>query len=192
MGRFDSYSGLLSAYPYAFRASDSLLFRSYVVVSTLVGAIVAALAVGGLLVLIGNTAGAAGGSLTLSRTFYVVVALFVFVPVVAPVLFVANRYRRERRVDDRYDGALAAAGYLFVVSVYLALVASMPEEFGSGSQTVTRPEPSGVFAPVVDVLYAIPPAASPLLVLAGALVVDAAHRRFGSKHGNGERAYGRR
>ncbi|NIB99818.1 hypothetical protein [Halobacterium sp. R2-5] len=188
MGRFDSYSGLLTAYPYAFRQSDSLLFRSYVVVSTLVGALVVALAVGGLLVLLGNTAGARGGSLTLSRTFYVVLALFVFVPLVAPVLFVAHRHRRERRVAERYDAALAASGYLFVASVYLALVASMPEEFGSGSEAVTRPEPSGVFAPVVEALYAVPSAASPLLVLAGALVVYLAHRRFGSKHGNGETA----
>ena len=50
MGRFDSYSGLVTAYPYAFRQSDSLLFRSYVVVSTVVAAVVVALAGGGLLV----------------------------------------------------------------------------------------------------------------------------------------------
>ncbi len=188
MGRFDSYSGLVTAYPYAFRQSDSLLFRSYVVVSTVVAALVVALAVGGLLVLIGNTTGAGGGSLTLSRTFYVVVGLFVFVPIVAPVLFVANRHRRERRVADRYDAALGATGYVVGVSVYLALVASMPAEFGSGSETITRPEPSGIFAPVVELLYAVPSVASPLFVLAGALVVYGVHRRFASKHGNGETA----
>ncbi|MUV60161.1 hypothetical protein [Halobacterium sp. CBA1126] len=181
MGRFDSYSGLLTAYPYAFRQSDSLLFRSYVVVSAVVAAVVVALAVGGLLVLIGNTTGTGGGSLTLSRTFYVVLALFVFVPVVAPVLFVANRHRRERRVADRYDAALAAAGYAFVLSVYVALVASMPPEFGSGSDAVARPEPSGALAPVVEALYAVPPVASPLFVLAGALVVYAVHRRYSSE-----------
>jgi hypothetical protein len=188
MGRFDSYSGLVTAYPYAFRQSDSLLFRSYVVVSTVVAAVVVALAAGGLLVLIGNTTGAGGGSLTLSRTFYVVVGLFVFVPIVAPVLFVANRHRRERRVADAYDAALAAAGYVFVLSVYVALVASMPAEFGSGENVVTRPEPSGVFAPVVEALYAVPSVASPLFVLAGALVVYGVHRRYASKHGNGEPA----
>ncbi|MFB6269909.1 MAG: hypothetical protein ABEH83_08205, partial [Halobacterium sp.] len=124
MGRFDTYSGMLTAFPYAFRQSDSRLFRSYVVVSTLVGALVALLMANALVVLVGNTASAPGGSLTLSRTFYVVVGLFVFVPVVAPVLFVAHRYRRERSVADQYDAALAAAGYLFVGSVYLALVVS--------------------------------------------------------------------
>jgi len=180
MGRFDSYSGLVTAYPYAFRQSDSLLFRSYVVVSTLVAAIVVALAVGGLLVLVGNTAGARGGSLTLSRTFYIVVALLVFVPIVAPVLFVANRHRRDREVAQRYDPALAVSGYVFVFSVYVALVASMPAKFGAGADAVTRPEPSGVLAPAVEALYAVPPVASPLFVVAGALVVYAAHRSFGS------------
>ncbi|MCG1004091.1 MULTISPECIES: hypothetical protein [Halobacterium] len=188
MGRFDSYSGLLTAYPYAFGQSSSLLFRSYVVVSAVVAAAVVALAVGGLLVLISNTTGAGGGSLTLSRTFYVVVGLFVFVPIVGPVLFVANRHRRQRQVADSYDAALGAAGYGFVLSVYVALVASMPPEFGSGANVVTRPEPSGVFAPVVELLYAVPSVASPLFVLAGALVVYGVHRHFASKHGNGETA----
>ncbi|WP_336036184.1 hypothetical protein [Halobacterium yunchengense] len=178
MGRFDSYSGLLSAFPYAFRQSDSLLFRSYVVVSALLGALFAFLMGGALLVLVGNTAGTRGGSLTLSRTFYVVVGLFVFLPLVAPVLFVARRHRRGRRVADRYDGALAAAGYLFVASVYLGVVASMPPEFATDGETVARPDPSGLFAPVVEVLYAIPAPASPLVPLAGALLVYAVHRRY--------------
>jgi len=114
MGRFDSYSGLLTAYPYAFRQSDSRLFRSYVVVSGLLGALFAFLMAGALVVLVGNTAGARGGSLTLSRTFYVVVGLFVFAPLVGPVLLVARRHRRETPVAPRYDAALGAAGYAFV------------------------------------------------------------------------------
>jgi hypothetical protein len=176
MGRFDSYSGMLTAFPYAFRQSDSRLFRSYVVVSTLVGALVAALMAGGLLVLVGNTAGARGGSLTLSRTFYVVVGLFVFVPLVAPVLFVANRHRRDRRVADRYDDALAAAGYLFVGAVYLGLVVSTPAEYREAG------------GPVVDALYSLPAAAGLVPPVVAAAAVYLVHRRLGSKHGNGERA----
>ncbi|MXR22166.1 hypothetical protein [Halobacterium bonnevillei] len=189
MGRFDSYSGLLTAFPYAFRQSTSRLFRSYVVVSAALGVVFAFLMTGALLVLIGNTAGARGGSLTLSRTFYVVVGLLLFLPLVAPVLFVARRHRRDRRVAAEYDTALAAAGYLFAFSVYLGGVASMPARFETNGEVVTRPPPEGLFAPVVELLYAIPPAASPLVPLVGALVVYAAHRRYGSKHGNGEPAY---
>ncbi|MFB6072661.1 MAG: hypothetical protein ABEJ88_06815 [Halobacterium sp.] len=178
MGRFDTYSGLLSAYPYAFRASDSRLFRSYVVVSGVLGALFAFLMAGALLVLVGNTAGAQGGTLTLSRTFYVVVGLFVFLPLVAPVLFVARRHRRDAPVRERYDAALALAGYAFVVSVYLGVVASMPAQYRIDGELTSRPEPAGVFAPVVEALYAMPAAASPLVPLAGALLVYAVHRRF--------------
>lgn len=188
MGRFDSYAGLLTAYPYAFRQSDSRLFRSYAVVSALLGGLFAFLMTVALLVLVGNTAGARGGSLTLSRTFYVVVGLFVFAPLVGPVLLVARRHRRDTPVATRYDTALGAAGYAFVLSVYLGVVASMPAEFRTNGELVSRPEPSGVFAPVVELLYAIPGVASPVVPLVGALLVYAVHRRFRSKGGNDERA----
>src|SRR6056297_2410196 len=171
MGRFDSYSGLLTAFPYAFRASDSRLFKSYAVVAAVLGGLFAFLMTGALVVLVGNTAGARGGSLTLSRTFYVVLGLFVFFPLVAPVLLVARRHRREAPVRDRYDTALAASGYAFAISVYLGVVASMPAEFRVGDSLTTRPEPSGVFAPVVEALYALPPTFSWVVPLAGALLV---------------------
>lgn len=178
MGRFDSYSGLLSAFPYAFRTSESRLFRAYAVVSGVLGGLFAFMMLGALVVLIGNTASAPGGSLTLSRTFYVVVGLFVFVPLVAPVLLVARRHRRETPVRERYDAAMGAAGFAFALSVYLGVVASMPAQYRVGEELTSRPEPSGIFAPVVEALYALPPIASPLVPLAGAVVVYLAHRRF--------------
>ena len=180
MGRFDSYSGLLTAFPYAFRASDSRLFKSYTVVAAVFGGLFAFLMAGALVVLVGDTASARGGSLTLSRTFYVVVGLFVFVPLVAPVLLVARRHRRETPVGERYDPALAASGYGFALSVYLGVVASMPAEYRVGGELTSRPAPSGVLAPVVEALYALPPAFSWVVPLAGALLVYAAHRRFRS------------
>jgi hypothetical protein len=178
MGRFDSYSGLLTAFPYAFRTSESRLFRAYAVVSALLGGLFALMMVIAIVVLIGNTASAPGGSLTLSRTFYVVVGLFVFAPLVAPVLFVARRHRRGTPVRERYDAALGASGFLFALSVYLGVVASMPAQYRVGEELTSRPEPSGVFAPVIEALYALPPIASPVVPLAGALVVYLAHRRF--------------
>jgi hypothetical protein len=180
MGRFDSYSGLLTAFPYAFRASDSRLFKSYAVVAAVLGGLFAFLMAGALVVLVGNTTGTTGGSLTLSRTFYVVIGLFVFFPLVAPVLLVARRHRRGTPVRERYDHALAASGYVFALSVYLGVVASMPAAFRVGEEMTTRPEPTGVFAPVVEALYALPSVLSPLVPLAGALLVYAAHRRFSS------------
>jgi len=104
----------------------------------------------------------------------------VFFPLVAPVLLVARRHRRETSVRERYDSALAASGYVFALSVYLGVIASMPAEFQVGEELTTRPDPGGLFAPVVEALYALPPALSFLVPLAGALLVYAVHRRFQS------------
>jgi hypothetical protein len=178
MGRFDSYAGLLSAFPYAFGQSDSRLFKSYALVSALLAGLFTFMMIGAVLVLLGNTGGVRGGTLTLSRTFYVLVGLAVFFPLVAPVLLVARRHRRDTPVDPRYDAALATAGYAFVLSVYAGVVASMPETFVTNGETVARPEPAGLLAPVVEALYAVPPEASPLVPLAGAVLVYAVHRRL--------------
>ncbi|AAG20163.1 MULTISPECIES: hypothetical protein [Halobacterium] len=176
MGRFDSYSGLLSAFPYAFRESDSRLFKSYAVVSAVLGGLFAFLMAGALVVLISNTAGGSGGSLTLSRTFYVVLGLFVFLPLVSPVLFVARRHRRALSVNPAYDAGVSTAGYLFVVSVYLGVVASMPATYRVAGELASRPPPSGVAAPLIAALYGIPPQFSPVVPLAGAVLVYATHR----------------
>jgi hypothetical protein len=162
------YRGIFGAFPYAFRASDSLLFRSYVVLSAFVAALVTVLFGLALVVLVGQTAGAVGGSLTLSRTFYIVVALFVVAPVVAPTLFVARRHRRGEARDDAYDVALALAGYLFVGSLYVGLVATVPE----AQQTTT----SGAVAPVVRLLYDLPPVAGIVPPLVCALLIYLVHR----------------
>ncbi|MFB6107937.1 MAG: hypothetical protein ABEJ82_03730 [Haloplanus sp.] len=145
----DGYRGVFGAYPFAFRESDSLLFRSYVVVGGLLAAGTAILFALGLVVLLAKTALVPGGTLTLSRSFYAVLGLFVVVPLVAPVLFVARRHRRgEARDDDAYDPALALSGYLFALSLYVGLVATVPP-----AQQTT---PTGVFAPAVRVLYGLP------------------------------------
>ena len=51
---------------------------------------------------------------------------------------------------------MAVLGYAFLVSLYLAAIISMPESFTLDGETVTRPQPSGLTAPIVAVLYAIP------------------------------------
>ena len=174
----DGYRGLFGAFPYAFRRTDSWLCRSYVVVGALAAALLTLLFGFGLVVIFGKTLGFGGGSLTLLRAFYVVVGLFAVAPVIAPVLLVARRHRRETPAKPGYDAALAAAGYLFLLSLYAGVVASMPETFTLDGETVTRPEPSGLFAPVVAALYALPPAAAPLLPISAAAFVLAVHRRL--------------
>ena len=165
-----AYRGVIGAFPYAARASESWLFRSYAVVSVLVGGGLGLLFAFGLVVLVAQTAAVTGGSLTLSRAFYVVVGLCLVLPVVAPTLLVARRHRRGGSTQ-RYDAALAAAGYLLVVSLYVGLVITVPP--------AQQAAPTGAFAPVVAALYALPPVAALGPPLAGVAAIVAAHRLAG-------------
>ncbi|NHN46937.1 hypothetical protein G9464_04915 [Halostella sp. JP-L12] len=163
-----TYRGLPGAFPYAFRTSDSWAFRGYAVLSALLTVLVTLLLGSALVVLIGDTVGTAGGSLTLSRSFYVLVGLLVVVPVVAPVLLVARRHRRAGS-DARYDRRLALAGFGFVLALYVGLVITVPP----AQQTAA----SGPLAPVVDALYALPPLVGLLPPILAALVIALMHRR---------------
>ncbi|GAB7095707.1 hypothetical protein JCM30237_28610 [Halolamina litorea] len=178
----DDYGGILGAFPYAFRRSDSRLFRSYVLVGGLATVLLALVCVLAVVVVFGQTAGARGGNFTLSRSFIALLGLLAVVPVVAPVLLAARTRRRGVAEDDRfepprgYEPLLAVGGYLFLLSLYLGLVASMPETFTLDGETVTRPEASGLFAPVVAALYAVPPTASPLIPAGAAALIVVIHR----------------
>jgi hypothetical protein len=152
----EAYRGVIGAFPYAFRQGDSLFFRLYVIVGTLAALFVGGLFTLALVVWIGQTASTPGGSLTLSRTFIAVVGLFTAGPLLAPTLLVARKHRKGLSYHPRYDTIMAALGYAFLVSLYLAAIISMPESFTLDGETVTRPQPSGLTAPIVAVLYAIP------------------------------------
>lgn len=142
-----TYSGLVSAFPYALRESDSWLFKCYVLVGGLVAAAVTLLFVFALVVLVAATTGGPGGTFTVSRAFFVIVGLFVVAPVLAPVLLVARRHRHTR-ASRRYDAALALAGYLLLCSLYVGVVITVPPE--------QQIQPTGALAPVVEALYALP------------------------------------
>ena len=144
----EPYRGVIGAFPYAFRQGDSLFFRLYVVVGTLAALFLGGLFTLALVVWIGQTTSSPSGSLTLSRTFIAVVGLFTAGPLLAPTLLVARKHRKGLSYHPRYDTIMAVLGYAFLVSLYLAAIISMPESF--------RPEPSGLTAPIVAVLYAIP------------------------------------
>lgn len=173
----EEYSGLLGAFPYAFRQSASRLFRAYVVVGGLLAAALAALFAFALVVSIASTTGIGGGTITFVRSVFVLLGFLVVAPLIAPVLLVARRHRRQGS-DVRYDAALAASGAVYVVTLYLGAVASMPAEFVLDGEATTRPEPSAATAPLVEALYAVPEVLSWTIPLAGAALVYVVHRRF--------------
>ena len=174
----DDYSGVLGAFPYALRRSDSRLFRLYAAVGGLLAAALAVFFTFALIVTVASTATLSGGTITFVRSVFILFGFLVVAPLVAPVLFVARRHRRIGG-DATYDTWLGAAGVGYLVTLYCGAVASMPAEFEVGGQgATTRPEPSGVAAPVVEALYAVPEALSWSIPLAGAVVILLAHRRL--------------
>lgn len=166
MGRVDDYSGILTAYPYAARASSSWAFRLYVVVSAFVTLFVSVIFAAALIDLIAATAGVPGGSLTLSRTFYVVLNLLVILPMVAPVLFVAYRHRRGSSVSTRYDRAMAAAGFLYLLTAYVGAVSTTPPEHQEATGRLGR------------ILYDLPPEVGIGVALVAAVGIYLTHRWF--------------
>jgi hypothetical protein len=179
----DGYRGIVGAFPYALLASRSLLFKLWVLVSALATLLIGGFVTLGIVFLIGQTAGIAGGSLTLSRAFYVVVGLFVVAPVVAPTLLVARRHRRgtPREDDDTtdssgapapsvtYDRLLALSGFVFLLLLYVGLVATVPVE-------QQQPVSPGVWAPLIRYLYSLPQPAGLVPPAVGAVLVYLAHR----------------
>jgi hypothetical protein len=147
-------------------ASESLAFRSYAVVSALVAVLLVVTVLLALPVWIAQTIGHTALN-KVGRGLLPVIVLGLLVPLFAPVVYVARNHRRDRG-SKRGDAALAATGYLFVLSIYLALVISAPADL--------RTAPSGALAPVVELLYALPNVSSLLAPVVGALLVVLAQR----------------
>lgn len=163
----ETYAGLFGAIPYALRSSRSWLFKLYVLVGGLVALVATVLMAFALVTLVARTATVPGGSLTLSRAFYVVVGLFVVGPLLAPILLVARRHRREGS-KKRYDASLALAGFVFLGSLYVGLLVSVPP---------AQQEPvSGAFAPVVESLYALPQVGGVVPPVFAAALIAVVHR----------------
>jgi hypothetical protein len=173
-----TYGGLLTAFPYAVRESDSRLFKLYATVSGLLSTLLAFFFAAAVTVAVSNTLGAGGGTFTFVRSFYVFVALAVVSPIVAPVLFVAREHRRGRG-DAGFDRRMALLGFVYFVALYVAAVISMPPEFTLDGEVTTRPDPSGLFAPLVRVFYLMPPLSSilpPALVGVAMYLLDRKHK----------------
>ncbi|WP_096389779.1 hypothetical protein [Halopenitus persicus] len=166
----EAYRGALGAFPYAVRASDSWFFRVYWLVGSLAALFVALVVTMGLVVELARTSELVrGGLVSFSRSLFVLVGFLAVGPLVAPVLLVARRHRLGTDVHPRYDQALAACGYAFLASLYLALVISAPPAF----QTPTD-------SALLELLYAAHPILGILPPLAAAVVMVLVHRRLGT------------
>jgi len=159
-----SRSVVVGAFRSAFAHTESRLLKSYVLVSALLGGLLAVLLVLALPVWVLQTAG--GSELaTFSRAFLIVGGVLLLVALVAPVVSSGRRHVRGT-ASVRADASLALAGYLFVLSLYASLLVSAP--------TDQRETPPALLAPAVDFLYSLPAVyavAPPLLAAALILVV---------------------
>ncbi len=154
----EDYSGLFGAFRYSFRVSDSLVFRLYVLLSFVLGVILAFTFVLALVRWFYLTLGHSALETT-SNAFLGVIALFVLGPLFAPVLFVARRHRRDEGEDAKYDTLLALSGVLFLISLYVGVVISVPSQYQSanagalGSFLYSLPQLSGLLPPIVAALF---------------------------------------
>jgi hypothetical protein len=166
-----SYSGAITAFPYAFRISDSRVFKVYAFVGgliTLLGTLFFLLAI---ITLLGKISGTPAGILTFQPALYILVWLFTIAPIAAPVLLVARQYRLGQG-NSGYDASISVAGFAFIVSIYLTAIITTP----TNSQATIS---SGLFAPVIQFLYGLPRITGvvpPLLAAAGMVLV---HRMRG-------------
>jgi hypothetical protein len=153
----EDYSGLFGAFRYSFRVSDSLVFRLYVLLSFALGVLLAFTFVLALVRWFYLTLGHSALETT-SNAFLGVIALFVLGPLFAPVLFVARRHRRDEGKDATYDTVLALSGVLFLISLYVGIVISVPPQYQSantgalGRFLYSLPQLSGLLPPIAAAL----------------------------------------
>lgn len=163
----EAYSSALGAFPYALRATRSWLCKGYVVFGGLFALFGTVVFLSALVGLLGALSSASAGTLTFQPALYLLLWLGVLAPVVGPILLVARRHRHG--TDDRgYDFLLAATGFLFTASLYVAAVVSTPE----AQQETVQP---GAFAPLVRFLYDLPQVAGVVPPVLAAAVMVAVH-----------------
>ncbi|PSQ17013.1 hypothetical protein BRD00_09560 [Halobacteriales archaeon QS_8_69_26] len=141
--------------------SDSYLMRSYALVGSLLAAFVVALVALAFPGWVARTL-SGGGTATFSRAFLLLSGLLVVAPLLAPLVLAARRHRAGT-ATPRADLLFAASGYLFVGSLYVALLVSAPPD--------QRETPPDAIAPAVGFLYGLDPVFAVVPpVLAAALV----------------------
>ena len=163
----DSYRGVFGAIPYAIRTTDSWTLRVYGVVGGLAAAGIALVVALGLVVWMGETAGVQSGTFLFSRSLYVILGFAAVAPLLAPLLFVARRHRRDDPVAAGYDRKLAYTGFLFLFSLYLGMIVSAPAGLREPTDSA-----------LLSALYALPRPAGALFPVAAAGAVFWTHYRL--------------
>lgn len=162
----ESRSVVVGSFRRAFAETDSWLLKFYVLLSVVLGGLIAVLLLLALPVWVFNTAG--GSELaTFSRAFLIVGGVLLLVVLVAPVVSAGRRHARGT-ATRRGDYLLAVSGYLFVLSLYVALLVSAPPD--------QRGTPPDAIAPAVEFLYSLPAVYAVAPPLLAAALVAVAHR----------------
>ena len=164
-----TYKGILTAFPYALRTSESRVFKAYTAISGVFAALIVVLFAFAVVTLLGGTAESPGGSFTFSRAFFIFLMFLVIAPLVTPVLLVARRHRRTSSTV-RYDRTLAVTGYGFLGALYLSLVISTPPDLQESS--------SGLLGAGLELLYGLPTAAAAVPPALAVATIYLAHRKY--------------
>lgn len=165
----DSYRGVFGAIPYAIRHTESWTMRLYGVIGGLSAGFIALVVTFGLVVWMGETVGVESGTFLFTRSLFVVAGFAAVAPLLAPLLFVARRHRRDDPVRDGYDRKLAYGGFCFLASLYVGMIISTPADLRDPTESV-----------VLSALYALPRPAAVVPPLAAAALVFALHFRLRS------------
>ncbi|WP_435074440.1 hypothetical protein [Halorubrum sp. HHNYT27] len=163
----DSYRGVFGAIPYAIRHTESWTMRVYGVIGALTAGLIATVVTLALVVWMAETADVQGGTFLFSRSLYVIAGFAAVAPLLAPLLFVARRHRRDDPVRPGYDRKMAYGGFLFLLSLYVGMIISAPAELREPAESV-----------VVNALYALPRPVGFVPPVVAALVVFAIHYRL--------------
>ena len=110
-------SGLIGTYKYAAKKSRSLVFKSYVFISSVVGIFVVFLIT---LAGVTWTANPAGTGPFREQILLGAILLVIVIPLVAPVFIVSRRQQKDRSTV-RNEGFMAGAGYGYIVSLFIGL-----------------------------------------------------------------------
>lgn len=156
-----SRSVVLGAVKYAVVEGESRLFRSYAAIGSFLALFVALAFVLALPVWVVEIGESGGGPLQrIGLGLLWLVGMAVIATMVVPMLFVVRRHR-EGRPERQF--AFGLVGYAYVLTVYLALVASAPADL--------RDPPQGVLAPVLEALYGLPRLSALLFPVLGTILV---------------------
>lgn len=151
----EGYRGVVGAFGYAFRRSNSWLFRVYIVLSALLGVYIS------LLILLAIVAWSGTTVAFGDQAFLAVIGILLLVPLFTPVLVTARRLRRETSSASA-ERLIAITGFVFVLSIVLALLITDPTDHAtSGSLGVLvraiqgLPRSIGILPPVIAIVLII-------------------------------------